>query len=307
MGGVGAWGWVWVGGGFGLGCVWQGSKQSMELSASSGSQCCRGCIKVVWRRMATEVPAAAAALPCPSDAEEGLTWPAIYLAVHGTLFVGAGTAAVIPSTEELGIPTPKTSQAVSEDIKGNREAVGSEAADGADSQAPCHGESSITAASTSASACLCVHNLGWDGLTTPPETLFESLRSAVTKHVTAWPLDATALPKLLHWSETNQALFLRPQVAGMGLEHHMKPAAERLRRHADPKCVALLNMPRCPNASRVIRVRLTPNTHECVRSAMAVEIWVLATGPDTHAVCVRRVSGDTFSFHAFCACTLEPM
>lgn len=38
---------------------------------------------------------------------------------------------------------------------------------------------------------------------------------------------------------------------------------------------------------------------------MAVEIWVLATGPDTHAVCVRRVSGDTFSFHAFCARTLE--
>ena len=158
-----------------------------------------------WRRMATEVPATAAALPVPSDAlpvpsdaEEGLTWPACYLAVHGTLFVGAGTAAVIPSTEELGIPTPKTSQAVSEDVTGNKEAAGSETADEADSQAPSHGESSITAASTSASACLCVHNLGWDGLTTPPETLFESLRSAVAEQVTAWPLDAVALPKLLH-------------------------------------------------------------------------------------------------------------
>ena len=32
---------------------------------------------------------------------------------------------------------------------------------------------------------------------------------------------------------------------------------------------------------------------------MVAELWVLETGPGTYGICVRRASGDTFSFHAF--------
>ena len=205
--------------------------------------------------MPTDAPAAAAALSDPADADESLTWPAVYLAVHGTLFVGGRTASLMPSTDELGIQTPKTSQAV------NREPAGSSPTDRTGSHVPNDGEDSTAAASTSASACLCVANLGWDGLRTPPETLFESLRSAAAERVTVWPIDDDAA-----WAcasiafQADQASLSLSQVADMGLDYKMQPAgaSERLGRHADPKCVALLNTSRHPNVSLVVFALLSP-------------------------------------------------